>query len=962
MIRKEGEPMLNNAWMARPLATIVACMFLFPLLASVLPGPGALVSAGPPANGDWNISDAQSVSNSDVTLTGNLTVNLGGSLTLDHVNLRMNCSAKHIYNITIKAGGKLTVKNSTIAPIDFLQRYRYNFIIAFGATADIFDSTLAAIGEGNLTKIQTLGLYVEAAKVRLLGNTFTRTNILYTATGILVVGPLASPLIEGNDISGLYAVGISFVGSQGTVRNNTIRNNAIGLMSLLSQPVLDGNAFTSNLMGVQVTQSSVAFNGNTFRGSLFGAFGAESSDVTMESDRFIDNAGDMTFNQSGLVAKRLTMSGAVNGIDIDHAGSKEVLIENSSLKASTTELVVNDSSVRLLNTTFDQAKVQITTDTGSLQVFWFLHVNVSLASGPAASGAMVSVKDTQNTTVFQGPTGSDGMLRWVQVEQYSQTGSKRTNMTPHEVRASMGPLWSNATADMLSSRTVNIVMDDMPPVVRILQPKEDALLNQSSVAFRGNATDNDGVSLVEYKVSSGPWTGADGLDPWNFTVAMQDGTHQVSVRATDITGLQTTALVNVTVDTVSPMLIISKPANDTLTNKTQVQVEGRTEPGASLHLVPAGGGENVSLPVDAQGRFQFPHNLTEGPNNIVLVAQDAAGNRVMRSVRVVLDTLPPRLSLSSPVPDLITNSSKVIVAGNTDGGGMAAITVNGLPISVAASGNFSQELLLSDGTYTIRVIAKDLAGNQATLMRTVTVDTVRPKVEIDAPDDGLVTNITLISVKGRAQAKLVWVGVVEADTSPDPEAGWWDYNELYPLKEGQNNITVQAQDVAGNRGSLTVKVIRDTVPPVINITEPLDGSKTTALLVNVVGTTEAGARITVNGDLLDETDGSFSVPVNLLLGKNVITVTAKDAAGNEARTTLTITREKKTVGPTSLGGDNLWPLLLIIVLMCIAVFLLAYNYARGEEPKEERLEKKGTRPKAGKKGKAAAYAKVDEEE
>ena len=960
MIRIDGEPMSKSTRMARPFAAIVTCMFLFPLLASVLPGPGGLVSAGPPANGDWNINDSQTLTGSDVTLTGNLTVGLGGNLHLDHVTLRMNCSLGHIYNITIKAGGKLTVTNSTITPTDFLQRYRYNFMISIGAVADIYDSTLDAIGEGNFSKPQTMGLYVESSSVWLMGNSFTRTNILYTATAILV-GPMASPHIEANDISGLYTVGISLLmGSKSTIKNNTIRNNAIGLIGLLSDPVLEGNTFTSNLLGAQVTQSSAALKGNTFRGSLFGAFGAEGSDVTMDSDKFIDNSGDMTLNQSSLVAKHLSMSGAVNGIDVDHAGSKEVLIENSSIKASTTELVVNDSSVSLLNTTFDESKVQITTDSGSLQVFWFMQVNVSLASGTKAAGAQVSVKDVQNTTVFQGPTDNDGMLSWVKVEQYAQSGAKRTNMTPHEVRATKGSLWGNASADMQASKTVDIVMDDMPPAIKVLQPLDDALLNRSSVTFKGTATDNDGVALVEYKVSSGPWTETNGLESWNFTVTMEDGTHQVSVRATDVTGLQTTALVNVSIDTISPTLIISKPVNDTLTNKTQVQVEGRTEAGALLNLLEPGGG-NIGLPVDSQGRFQFAYNLTEGTNDIVLSAQDAAGNRVIRSVRVVLDTKPPQLLLTSPVPDLITNSSKVVVAGRTDGGGSATVTVNGLPIVVAANGNFSQDLLLSDGTYTVRVIAKDLAGNQATLMRTVTVDTVRPKVEIKAPEDNAVTNITLISVKGRAQAKLVWVGVVEADTLPDPEAGWWDYNELYPLKEGQNNITVMAQDVAGNRGSLAVHVIRDTVPPVINITDPLDGSKTTALQVNVVGTTEAGARITVNGDLVDETDGTFSVPVNLLMGKNVITVTARDAAGNEARTTLTVTREKKS-GPTSLGGNSLWPLLLILILLCIAVFLVVYNYSRGEEPKEEELKEKGKRPKGGKNGKGAAYATVDEEE
>jgi len=959
--------MSTNGRTVRSFATVVVCLFLFPLLASLLPvpfhGPVAPVGASAPAMGDWIVTGPETVSNSDVTLTGNLTVKTGGNLVLDKVNLKMNCNRNGQFNITVKAGGKLTMQNSTVSPIDFQQRYRYNFMIEAGAGASINDSTLSAVGEGDITKIQTMGLSVNASNVKLIHDVFTRINILYPAAGI-VVGFMASPLIERNDLTS-FLTGISFImGSHSIVKDNTITNNAIGVLCLLSQPTFKGNDINGNLVGMQFTGSQPTLTGNTFRGSYYNAIAAESSDVVMDSNTFSNNVGDLLFNSSGLIDRHMSITGPGNGIDIDHAGSKQVLIENSTLRATGTSIMtINDSAVQVLNTTFDQNKVKITTNSGSLMVYWFLNVSAATASGGTAPDATITVKDHQNATVFQGPADNDGMVRWVQVEQYLQVGTTRTYRTPHEVTATTGSLWGNATVTMDSSKTLPVVLDDIPPIVKILQPQDGVLFNRSMVSFKGNATDNERVTVVEYKVSSGSWSTATGINPWNFTLKLPEGTVQVAVRATDFHGLQATARVNVSIDSVAPTLMISKPTDGTLTNRTPIQVEGKTDPGASLRLVPSDGGKDKSIPIDANGNFKFSQDLTEGTNSIVLVAQDLAENQATRSVSVVLDTIPPLLYLYSPSATFITNSSKVLISGRTESGGGVTVTVNGLFVVVAQNGTFSYDLLLSDGNYPVRVTARDQAGNQASLLRNVTVKTTRPHIEIDSPANNLLTNTTLISVRGRAQAASVWVGVIEAQTFSASD-GWWDFTELYPLKEGQNDLVVKAIDLAGNRDSQTVRVFLDTAPPVLNISEPMDGSDTTSLQINVVGITEAGARLTVNGELVGDTDGSFSVPVNLNMGKNTIIIVARDQAGNSAKVTLTVTREKKG-GTTTLGASDLWPLMLVVILLCIAVFLLAYSYAR-TEPREEgragRYKSPKRKVKGGKARKAAAYTTIDEEE
>ena len=544
------------------------------------------------------------------------------------------------------------------------------------------------------------------------------------------------------------------------------------------------------------------------------------------------------------------------------------------------------------------------------------------------------------------------------MEEYYQIGNTRANETPHEITATKGPLWGNATVSLTSSKRVDVIIDDLAPVVKILSPKDGTLTNKTTLSFEGNATDNRGISTVEYRVSSGSWAKAVGIDPWSFTVPLPDGTYQVFVRATDLSGLQTTARINVTVDTVPPSLVIFKPATGTLTNKSQVSVQGRTEPGASVRFLPQGAASNLSIPTDNEGNFNFGLNLTEGINDIVIVAQDMAGNQVTRSVEVTLDTVPPLLYIYSPAEGLITNSSKVSVSGRTDSGTNVTITVNGVPIPVALNGTFSYDLLLSDGSYIVHIGAKDEAGNLASLDRHVIVDTVPPKIEIDHPDDNLLTNVPFVTINGRAQGPSVWVGPIQSNAQRDPEAGWWDFAQAYTLKEGRNNITISAQDTAGNRATVTLHLTLDTVPPALNITDPLDGSKTTLAVINIVGTAEPGANLTLNGAPIDDTDGSFSIKVNLFLGSNTFNMTARDAAGNTHNVSVTIARQKKA-SSASLSGD-LVPVLLILLLVVLAVLLLAYSFSRPKQ--EERRPTQRTSPAKAKPKRRPPVLVADEEE
>lgn len=93
-------------------------------------------------------------------------------------------------------------------------------------------------------------------------------------------------------------------------------------------------------------------------------------------------------------------------------------------------------------------------------------------------------------------------------------------------------------------------------------------------------------------------------------------------------------------------------------------------------------------------------------------------------------TVPPELSVTSPVNKLVTNKTTVTVAGTTNDATSSPVTltINGSAVTVYDDGTFSKDITLKDGSNTITVVAKDGAGRTTTVTRTVTLDTKAPVI------------------------------------------------------------------------------------------------------------------------------------------------------------------------------------------------------------------------------------------
>ena len=107
-----------------------------------------------------------------------------------------------------------------------------------------------------------------------------------------------------------------------------------------------------------------------------------------------------------------------------------------------------------------------------------------------------------------------------------------------------------------------------------------------------------------------------------------------------------------------------------------------------------------------------------------------------------------------------------------------------------------------------------------------------------------------------------------------------------------NSFVAWTQRDVGDTSSIFASryTVPDTVPPALTVTSPLPGTETYLPSVSVMGETEPGVELFVNGMLtaVDSTTGGFATTVALVEGSNDIVVTAVDSWDNTAAVTVTV--------------------------------------------------------------------------
>ncbi|CEG27098.1 S8 family serine peptidase [Bacillus sp. B-jedd] len=257
------------------------------------------------------------------------------------------------------------------------------------------------------------------------------------------------------------------------------------------------------------------------------------------------------------------------------------------------------------------------------------------------------------------------------------------------------------------------------------------------------------------------------------------------------------------------------------------------------------------------------------------------GNYMIRAV-VSYDNAVPEIT--SPEDRSFTANGVVKVEGKGQPNTTVHLYNNGVEAAVVTSseeGRFAADVTLAEGENVISAKAVQSSGlTRASIPVTVIVDKTKPVVSIDSPADGAQSNTTTVTIKGKVEDQYLDSVTVNGTKAKVAEGV---FEAELTLEQGENSISVQAKDLAGNETTAKVTVKVDSIAPVITIDSPVEGETTHKKSVTVKGqAVDANLQfVRVNGKEIGVKNGVFSTNVSLESGENIIQIWSKDTFGNE---------------------------------------------------------------------------------
>ena len=364
-------------------------------------------------------------------------------------------------------------------------------------------------------------------------------------------------------------------------------------------------------------------------------------------------------------------------------------------------------------------------------------------------------------------------------------------------------------------------------------------------------------------------------------------------------------------------LIVTAPAvfvvTQSLTINGGCKVNSTGDPGnlflicSSSSPVTLNGSGTMSLTVYAPLSRITVNGSLKGTGN--LWGQALTGNGSVQWNRV-RSSAAPTLAVGEPADGSTVTQARPAVAltyeEEAGGAGLhlqsLAVTLDGVDITgsltvtdTGATGTAPSAL--PDGAHTLLASISDYDGNSAHAQSTFTVgaagDTTPPTITITGVTDGSWYNADVAAQVSVSDPHLDPASVTIA-------LNGMPYASGTPVTaDGYYVLSVSAADTFGNAAQAAVSFAVDKTPPGISVSSPADNGVVNATPVTLTGYIQDAhpEALTVNGSAVGSPgQSSFSAPVALTEGANVITLTATDRAGNSSSLAWHVTL--KTTAPT----------------------------------------------------------------
>ncbi|MDN7095420.1 Ig-like domain-containing protein [Enterobacter hormaechei] len=798
--------------------------------------------------------------------------------------------------------------------------------VSFNAISD--DNVLNAVEKGQ--DLSVSGTSANLAEGTLVTVTLNGKN--YTAT--TAADGTWSLTVPAADLTGLGQASYTLNATATNGVGNSVSNTA-NLLVDTALPTVTINT----IAGDNVINAAEVAAGQTLSGKVANAEAGNTVTVTIGGNTYTATVqSDLTWSvnvpESVLTALGngdLTVSATVtNGHGNTGTGERDITID-ASLPGLRVNTVAGDD---VINSIEHGQNLIVSGTSDGLAAGTTLTVTVNgktYAASVLADGSWTAAIPAADVAAFAAGT--------VTVTVAGQSAAGNPVSISHDVTVDLAAVAISIDA---------IATDD---VINAAEKGVDLVLSGST----SNVEENQTVTVTFGGKTYTAKVDADGN--WTATVpsadlaGLKDGDASVQVSVTNAHGNSASAGREYSVDATAPTVTIDTVAGDNVINGSEaaagVAISGTTTAEVGQTVTVTLGGNSYTAQVHQGGVWSVNvpgtdlSALADNGYTVQASVSDAAGNPGSAGKAITLDTTPPTVSFNVVAGDDVINSVEhgqaQIVSGTATGasvGDKVVITIgsNQYTTTVDASGKWSVGVpasvisALTDGTVTLSATITDSAGNSSTQTHDVvvntasvalTVNTLSGDDVINAAEAGasLVINGSSAQFASGTQVTITLNG--KSYTATIQSDGSWTTTvpaaDVGTLADGASyQVSVSAQDSAGNSASATHTISVDTTAPVISVNtlsgdDVLNAAEAQQpLTVHGSSSAEAGQTVTVTlggktYTALVGSDGTWTLDVPAAdlaaLSQGALTVTASvnDKAGNSGQTTHTLTVD--TIAP-----------------------------------------------------------------
>ncbi|MCK5291418.1 MAG: PKD domain-containing protein [Thermoplasmata archaeon] len=420
----------------------------------------------------------------------------------------------------------------------------------------------------------------------------------------------------------------------------------------------------------------------------------------------------------------------------------------------------------------------------------------------------------------------------------------------------------------------------------------------------------------------------------------KDGIVSVEVQVRDCVGHESsTAIDSIHVDTIPPSLDVTIDSNSGYVNSVDVVVSVNandmgTESSGVVDMCLRNDGDSYGSWEQIRSSVQW--SLASGPDGerkVWVMVRDAAGNEAEATTTVVLDTMPPNVTLLIDGGSTWTMSPNVeITIDATDSAPLDTMRIRNegeawsstQPFMIAVSWTLEGA---TDGIKRVFVEISDLAGNWGVANSTIILDTEGAYDLVLLLEDGVAytQNLTVhVSIYAQDATSGVCTYSLREGSRPwTPPAHFastidWTFEDT---SDGEHMLSLRVFDCAGNPSNvIQASIILDQTPPTVSL--EIRGGATTvnsldvALIVDAEDPPQGSGiveAITLSNDGVQWSSWlPFNSEVDWRLeegpdGQRTIHITVRDAAGNDAESSVIVVLD--TIAPNValfIEGNSTW--------------------------------------------------------